>query len=47
MSEFMQFIETSFKPMVFIFTVVNLGSLGLQAKWPELIAVFKNKKPWH
>ena len=44
MSEFMQFIETSFKPMVFIFTVVNLGSLGLQAKWPELIAVFKNRK---
>ena len=44
MSEFMQFIETAFKPMVFIFTVVNLGSLGLQAKWPELIAVFKNKK---
>jgi BASS family bile acid:Na+ symporter len=44
MSEFMQFIEVSFKPMVFIFTVVNLGALGLQSKWPELIAVFKNKK---
>jgi BASS family bile acid:Na+ symporter len=44
MGEFMQFIETAFKPMVFIFTVVNLGSLGLQAKLPELIAVFKNKK---
>ena len=44
MNEFMQLIEAAFKPMVFIFTVVNLGSLGLQAKLPEVIAVFKNKK---
>ena len=44
MSEIMQFIEVTFKPMVVIFTSVNLGALGLQAKIPDLIAVFKNKK---
>ena len=44
MSEIMQFIEATFKPMVVIFTAVNLGSLGLQVKIPDLIAVFKNKK---
>jgi len=44
MSEFMQFLQDTFEPMVFVFTAVNLGSLGLQVKIPELIAVFKNKK---
>jgi BASS family bile acid:Na+ symporter len=44
MSEFMQFLQDTFEPMVFVFTAVNLGSLGLQVKMPELIAVFKNKK---
>ena len=40
----MQFLQDTFEPMVFVFTAVNLGSLGLQVKIPELIAVFKNKK---
>jgi BASS family bile acid:Na+ symporter len=44
MSEIMQFIETTFKPMVLIFTVANLFALGLQVKMPELIAALKNKK---
>ena len=44
MSEFMQFIEATFKPMVLIFTVSNLFVMGLQAKMPLVIAVFKNKK---
>ena len=44
MSEIMQFIEATFKPMVTIFTVANLGALGLQVKMPELIAALKNKK---
>ena len=44
MSEFMQFLEATFKPMVLIFTVANLGYLGLRVKMPELIASLKNKK---
>jgi hypothetical protein len=44
MSAFMQFIEATFKPMVLIFTVSNLFVMGLQAKMPLVIAVFKNKK---
>ena len=44
MSAFMQFIEATFEPMVLIFTVSNLFVMGLQAKMPLVIAVFKNKK---
>jgi BASS family bile acid:Na+ symporter len=44
MSEVMQFIEDTFKPMVLIFTVANLGYLGLRVKMPELITAFKNIK---
>lgn len=44
MSDLMQLLESTFQLMVVIFTAVNLGSLGLQVKIPELIAVFKNKK---
>jgi BASS family bile acid:Na+ symporter len=44
MSGFTQFLQATFEPMVFVFTAVNLGALGLQVKMPELIAVFKNKK---
>ena len=44
MSEIMQFLEATVKPMVFIFTVANLGALGLQVKMPELFASLKNKK---
>ena len=44
MSEFMQFIEATFKPMVLVFVVANMGVLGLQAKIGEVIDTFKNKK---
>ena len=44
MSEIIQVIEITFKPVVFIFTVANLGALGLQVKMPELFAALKNKK---
>jgi BASS family bile acid:Na+ symporter len=44
MSEIMQFLQITFKPMVLIFTVTSLGSLGLQIKIPEVIAALKNKK---
>ena len=44
MSDFMQFLQATFEPMVFVFTAVNLGALGLQVRTYELISVFKNKK---
>ena len=44
MSEIMQFLEGTFKPLVLVFTVLNLATMGLQARMPEVVAVFKNKK---
>jgi len=44
MSEFMQFLETIFSPLILVFTVSNLLVMGLQAKMPEVIAALKNKK---
>jgi hypothetical protein len=44
MSAIMQFIEATFKPMVLVFVVANMGVLGLQAKIGEVIDTFKNKK---
>ena len=44
MSEIIQFLETIFSPLILLFTVSNLAVMGLQAKMPEVIAVFKNKK---
>ena len=44
MSEIMQFLEATFTPLVFIFTVANLFYMGLQVKLPEMFAGLKNKK---
>ena len=44
MSEIMQFLEATFKPLVLIFTVSSLALMGLQSKMPEVIAQLKNKK---
>ena len=44
MSTVMQFLEATFAPLVFIFTVANLFHLGLQVKLPDLIVGLKNKK---
>ena len=44
MSEIMQFVEATFEPLVLVFTVLNLATMGLQASMPEVVAVFKNKK---
>jgi len=44
MSEIMQFLEATFTPLVFIFTVANMVAMGLQVKMPEVIAQVKNKK---
>ena len=44
MSEIMQFIEATFKPLVLVFVVANMGTLGLQAKMGDVVDTFKNKK---
>jgi BASS family bile acid:Na+ symporter len=44
MSAFMQFFESTFGPLIFVFTVSSLAVVGLQAKMPEVIAGLKNKK---
>jgi BASS family bile acid:Na+ symporter len=40
----MQFLETTFGPLVFVFTVANLAAMGLQVKMPEVAAALRNKK---
>jgi bile acid:Na+ symporter, BASS family len=44
MSEFMQFIEATFKPLVLAFVLANMFNLGLQAKMGDVVDTFKNKK---
>jgi BASS family bile acid:Na+ symporter len=44
MSAVMQFLETTFGPLVFLFTVSNLAAMGLQVRMPEVAAAFRNKK---
>jgi BASS family bile acid:Na+ symporter len=44
MNEIMQFLETTFGPLVLIFTVTNLAAMGLQVKMPDVIGALKNKK---
>jgi len=40
----MQFLQTTFSPLVLIFTVSNLGAMGLQVKVPEVMVALRNKK---
>ena len=44
MSEVVQFLEVTFKPLVFVFTVSGMAVMGLLSKMPEVIVAFKNKK---
>ncbi len=44
MSEIMQFLEKAFPPLILVFTLANLGAMGLQVKMPGVIAQLKNKK---
>ena len=44
MNGVMQFLETTFGPLVFVFTVSNLAAMGLQVQLPQVIAALKNKK---
>jgi ACR3 family arsenite efflux pump ArsB len=44
MNDVMQFLQSTFGPLVFIFTVSNLAAMGLQVRMPEVIAAVRNKK---
>ena len=44
MDAVMQFLQTTFQPLVLIFTVSNLAAMGLQVMMPEVITALQNKK---
>jgi bile acid:Na+ symporter, BASS family len=39
----MQFLQATFTPLVLIFTVANLGAMGLQVKASEVVVALRNK----
>ena len=44
MKEVMLFLEVTFGPLVFLFTVSNLAAMGLQVRVPEVVVALRNKK---
>ncbi len=44
MNAVMQFLQTTFSPLVLVFTVSNLAAMGLQVKVPDVIVGLRNKK---
>ena len=44
MNAVLQFLQTTFGPLVLIFTVSNLAAMGLQVRMPEVIVALRNKK---
>ena len=44
MSEIMQLFEAAFMPLALLFTVLNLGMMGLGVRMSEVVAVLKNMK---
>ncbi len=44
MTAFIEFLQATFNPLVFVFTVSNLAAMGLQVRMPEVTAVFRSKK---
>jgi len=44
MSTVMQFLQSTFGPLVLIFTVSNLATMGLQVRMPQVAAALRNKK---
>jgi BASS family bile acid:Na+ symporter len=44
MNNVMQFFQTTVGPMVFIYTVSNLGAMGLKVKMPDVVVALRNKK---
>jgi BASS family bile acid:Na+ symporter len=43
MNAIMQFLQTTFGPLVLVFTVSNLAAMGLQVRMPEVMAALRNK----
>lgn len=44
MDAIIQFLQTSFGPLVLIFTVSNLAAMGLQVEMPKVMGALKQKK---
>jgi BASS family bile acid:Na+ symporter len=44
MDAVMHFLQITFSPLVLMFTVFNLGAMGLQVRMPEVLVTLKNKK---
>ncbi len=44
MNTLMQFLQTTFSPLVLIFTVANLAAMGLQVRVPEVAVALRNRK---
>jgi bile acid:Na+ symporter, BASS family len=44
MTAVMSFLQSTFAPLVLLFTVSNLAAMGLQVKMPEVVAAFRNKR---
>jgi bile acid:Na+ symporter, BASS family len=40
----MQFLQTTFSPLVLIFTVANLAAMGFQVRAPEVAAALRSRK---
>jgi BASS family bile acid:Na+ symporter len=40
----MQFLQTTFGPLVLIFTVSNLAAMGLQVQMPQVVTALKNRR---
>jgi len=44
MNAVMTLLQTTFSPLVFLFTVSNLAAMGLQVKVPDVIVASRNKR---
>ncbi len=44
MTAVMPFLQSTFAPLVLLFTVSNLAAMGLQVKLPEVVVALRNKK---
>jgi len=44
MDALMQFLQTTFQPLVLLFTVSNLAAMGLQVRTSEVAVAFRSKK---
>jgi bile acid:Na+ symporter, BASS family len=44
MDMIMQFLQTTFQPLVLLFTVSNLAAMGLQVRMSEVAVALRNKK---